>query len=115
MTARRILIGYDHSDVSNNAMEWIIDKKVLHPDDEILIASIVNEDNAAYVEGAFGLESPVAGPAGWLSDDFRERISKVEKDCANALKQVATWFDAKGVCLFHDALLLTVANRVNIV
>ncbi|CAO3627010.1 unnamed protein product [Mucor hiemalis] len=96
MTTRRVLIGYDHSDISNNAMEWIIDKKVLHSDDEILVASIVNEDNAAYVEGTFGLESPVAGPAGWLSDDYRERISKVEKDCANALKQVVTWFDTKG-------------------
>ncbi len=99
MTIRRVLIGYDHTEVSNTAMEWIVNKKAILPDDEITLAIIINDD-AITVEGTFGLESSVAGPAGWLADDYRERLSKVEKESTDALKAVVKWFETKGVSFF---------------
>jgi hypothetical protein len=95
--SRRVLIGYDHTEVSNAAMEWIIDKRAIFPEDEITLAIIVNDDAIA-VEGTFGLESSMVGAAGgWMSDDYRERISKIEKESADALKAVVRWFESKGV------------------
>ncbi|KAI9264025.1 hypothetical protein EDC94DRAFT_606773 [Helicostylum pulchrum] len=96
MVSRRILIGYDHSRISNAAMEWIIEKRIVYPEDDITLAIIVNDDAIA-VEGAFGLESAIAGPSGWLADDYLERISKVEKDSTEALKTVVKWFASKGI------------------
>ncbi|CEP11447.1 hypothetical protein [Parasitella parasitica] len=93
---RRVLIGYDHSEVSNSAMEWIVNKRAVFADDEITLAIIVNDDAIA-VEGTFGLEAAVAGPLGWLADDYRERISNVEKESAAALNAVVTWFASKGI------------------
>lgn len=98
MTIRRVLIGYDHTEVSNHALEWIVEKRAILPDDEISLAIIINDD-AITVEGTFGLESPVTGASGWLSEDYRNRISKVEKDSADALKAVVKWFETKGVGL----------------
>ncbi|KAG1122822.1 hypothetical protein G6F42_011118 [Rhizopus arrhizus] len=88
---RRVLIGYDHTEVSNAAMEWIVNKKAVFADDEITLAIIVNDDAIA-VEGTFGLESAVAGPAGWLADDYRERVSKLERESTIALNAVVQWF-----------------------
>jgi hypothetical protein len=93
---RRILIGYDHTEVSNSAMEWIVNKRAVFSDDDITLAIIVNDDAIA-VEGTFGLESSIAGPVGWLSDDYRERVSKLEKDSTEALEAVVRWFECKGV------------------
>jgi len=95
---RRVLIGYDHTEVSNAAMEWIVNKKAVFADDEITLAIIVNDDAIA-VEGTFGLESAVAGPAGWLADDYRERVSKLERESTIALNAVVQWFASKGVSL----------------
>lgn len=95
---RRVLIGYDHTEVSNAAMEWIIHKRAVFADDEITLAIIVNDDAIA-VEGTFGLESAVAGPAGWLADDYRERVSKVERESTVALNAVVEWFASKGVSM----------------
>lgn len=96
MQARRILIGYDHSKVSNEAMEWIVEKRILYPEDIVTLAIIVNDDAIA-VEGTFGLESAVVGPTGWLADDYVERVSKLEKESVEALKSVVKWFANKGV------------------
>lgn len=96
MQGRRVLIGYDHTKVSNSAMEWIIEKRIVYPEDEITLAIIVNDDAIA-VEGTFGLESAVVGPAGWLADDYVERVSKLEKESAEALKSVVKWFASNGV------------------
>ncbi|EPB85359.1 hypothetical protein HMPREF1544_07902 [Mucor circinelloides 1006PhL] len=93
---RRVLIGYDHTEVSNAAMEWIVNKKAVFADDEITLAIIVNDDAIA-VEGTFGLESAVAGPAGWLADDYRERVSKLERESTIALNAVVQWFASKGI------------------
>lgn len=93
---RRVLIGYDHTEVSNAAMEWIVNNRAVFSDDDITLAIIVNDDAIA-VEGTFGLESPVAGPAGWLADDYRERVSKLEKESSEALKAVVRWFESKGI------------------
>lgn len=92
------MIGYDHTEVSNAAMEWIIHKRAVFADDEITLAIIVNDDAIA-VEGTFGLESAVAGPAGWLADDYRERVSKVERESTVALNAVVEWFASKGVSM----------------
>jgi hypothetical protein len=93
---RRVLIGYDHTEVSNTAMEWVVNNRAVFSDDDITIAIIVNDDAIA-VEGTFGLESSVAGTAGWLSDDYRERVSKLEKDSSEALQAVVRWFESKDV------------------
>ncbi|KAI8087766.1 uncharacterized protein B0P05DRAFT_532235 [Gilbertella persicaria] len=96
---RRILIGYDHTQVSNSAMEWIISNRIVFPDDDITLCIIVNDD-AITVEGAFGLEASVAGLAGWMADDtmdYRERISKLEKNSKEALSTVVEWFASKGI------------------
>lgn len=98
MVNRKILIGYDISKASNAAMEWIVEKRIVNPEDNITLAIVVNDD-AIGVEGAFGLESAIAGPTGWLADDYVERVSKVEKDSAEALKTVVKWFESKGVSL----------------
>lgn len=105
MQGRRILIGYDHSKASNEAMEWIIEKRILHPEDSVTLAIIVNDDAIA-VEGTFGLESAVAGPAGWLADDYVERVSNLEKESAEALKSVVKWFASKGVKYIPMALYI---------
>lgn len=97
---RRVLIGYDHTEVSNAAMEWIVNNRAVFSDDDITLAIIVNDDAIA-VEGTFGLESPVAGPAGWLADDYRERVSKLEKESSEALKAVVRWFESKGVSFIY--------------
>ncbi|KAI8879277.1 adenine nucleotide alpha hydrolases-like protein [Backusella circina FSU 941] len=92
---RKVLIGYDHSEISNKAMEWIVKKKAILPDDNITVITIVNDDAIA-VEGTFGLESTLVGPAAWMADDYRERVSQIEKDSTDALKSVVTWFNSKG-------------------
>ncbi|KAI8975351.1 hypothetical protein BDF20DRAFT_600897 [Mycotypha africana] len=93
---RRILIGYDHSKVSNAAMEWIVKKRMIFPDDDITLAIIVNDD-AVTVEGTFGLESSIAGSSSWIADDYKERVSQLEKDSCDALRQVVAWFKSKNI------------------
>lgn len=93
---RRVLIGYDHSEVSNNAMEWIVYNRAIFPEDDITLAIIVNDDAIA-VEGTFGLESSAIGPSGWMAEGYRERINQIEKDSKNALQVVVSWFQKKGV------------------
>lgn len=95
---RRVLIGYDHTEVSNHAMEWIVHNRAIFPEDEITLAIIVNDDAIA-VEGTFGLESSAIGPAGWMAEDYRERINQIEKDSQNALQVVVKWFENKGVSI----------------
>ncbi|KAI8382926.1 hypothetical protein BD560DRAFT_420696 [Blakeslea trispora] len=95
---RRVLIGYDHTQVSNAAMEWIVYNRAVFPEDDITLCIIVNDDAVA-VEGAFGLESSVAGLAGWMADsvyDYRERITALEKKSKDALQSVVEWFASKG-------------------
>lgn len=105
--SRRVLIGYDHTEVSNAAMEWIVENRAVFPEDEITLAIIVNDD-AIGVEGTFGLESAMAGPAAaFMAEDYRERVSKIEKESSEALKAVVKWFESKGVssgvgCLVFD-------------
>ncbi|KAI9365266.1 hypothetical protein BD770DRAFT_378158 [Pilaira anomala] len=103
MVNRKILIGYDLSKASNAAMEWIVEKRIVNPEDNITLAIVVNDD-AIGVEGAFGLESAIAGPTGWLADDYVERVSKVEKDSAEALKTVVKWFESKGITVIPRIL-----------
>jgi hypothetical protein len=103
--ARKVLIGYDHSEISNNAMEWIVKKKAILPDDNITVVTIVNDDAIA-VEGTFGLESTLVGPAAWMADDYRERVSQIEKDSTDALKSVVNWFSSKGVSIVWSTYVL---------
>ncbi|OBZ88153.1 hypothetical protein A0J61_03799 [Choanephora cucurbitarum] len=95
---RRVLIGYDHTQVSNAAMEWIVYNRAIFPEDDITLCIIVNDDAIA-VEGTFGLESSVAGLAGWMADsvhDYRERIIRLEQKSKDALEAVVQWFSTKG-------------------
>ncbi|KAI7901221.1 uncharacterized protein BX663DRAFT_515308 [Cokeromyces recurvatus] len=102
--SRKVLIGYDHTEISNMAMEWIVKNRAVFPEDDITLAIIVNDDAIA-VEGAFGLEASVAGPMGWLSsDNFRERISKLEKESKEALEAVVRWFKSKGITVTPQVL-----------
>ncbi|KAI9475789.1 MAG: hypothetical protein EXX96DRAFT_485306 [Benjaminiella poitrasii] len=101
---RKVLIGYDHTQTSNTAMEWIIKNRAVFPEDDITLAIIVNDD-AITVEGTFGLEASIAGPAGWLaSDDFRDRMSKIEKESKEALEAVVRWFASKGITVTPSVL-----------
>lgn len=104
---RKILIGYDHTETSNHAMEWIVHKRAIFPEDDITLAIIVNDD-AIPVEGTFGLESSAIGPAGWMAEDYRERLNQIEKDTQKALQVVVNWFQKKGVSYY----LLCIKNRL---
>lgn len=111
---RRVLIGYDHSEVSNSAMEWIVQNRAIFPEDDITLAIIVNDD-AISVEGTFGLESSAIGPAGWMTDDYRERVNQVERDSRNALQMVVNWFGTRGVSLLHNRFMIWEITFVYIV
>jgi hypothetical protein len=94
--SRKVLIGYDHSEISKKALEWIIEKKAVFPDDDITIATIVNDD-AIEVEGTFGMESVITGSSGWLDDGQNDRISQIEKESSEALKFAVATFQSRGV------------------
>ncbi|KAI8887872.1 adenine nucleotide alpha hydrolases-like protein [Backusella circina FSU 941] len=93
--SRKILIGYDHSEISKKALEWIVEKKAVFPDDDITIATIVNDD-AIEVEGAFGMESVITGSSGWLADSQGDRISQIEQESSEALNSAVAWFQSMG-------------------
>jgi hypothetical protein len=95
-------------------MEWIVQNRAIFPEDDITLAIIVNDD-AISVEGTFGLESSAIGPAGWMTDDYRERVNQVERDSRNALQMVVNWFGTRGVSLLHNRFMIWEITFVYIV
>ncbi|KAI8371559.1 uncharacterized protein BYT42DRAFT_501778 [Radiomyces spectabilis] len=91
---RHILIGYDRSEISNKAMEWIVSHDILLPTDKITLATVVNDDMTA-VEGAFGLEAAAIGPVNWIADDYTQRVTQMETNAASAIEKVADWYNSK--------------------
>ncbi|KAL0087640.1 hypothetical protein J3Q64DRAFT_1697417 [Phycomyces blakesleeanus] len=92
---RHILFAYDHSAIANHAIEWAVHHNLLLPNDNITVATVVNEDIVA-IEGSFGLEAAAVGPANWIADDFNQRVTQLEEHANKALEQVVEWFRTKG-------------------
>ncbi|KAI8062272.1 hypothetical protein BC940DRAFT_309210 [Gongronella butleri] len=92
---RSIIFGYDHSDASYNALNWLLNRNILAEDDKIYVITVMNDDVLSF-EG-FGLEAAAIGPAMWVNDDCGEKMQKLKQDARRLLDTVVEALKAKGL------------------
>ncbi|CAO3652446.1 unnamed protein product [Cunninghamella blakesleeana] len=92
---RTVMIGFDHSEASTKALEWVLNNNVLLPSDKITIVTVLNDEVLAF-EG-FGLEAAAIGPATWVNDDCGEVASKIKQDAGKLLEGVLNLLKQKGL------------------
>ncbi|KAI9300289.1 hypothetical protein BJ944DRAFT_171067 [Cunninghamella echinulata] len=99
---RTVLIGFDHSEASTKALEWVLNHNILLPSDKIYIVTVLNDEILAF-EG-FGLEAAAIGPATWVNDDCGEVASKVKQDAGKLLRSVLEVLEKKGLTAIPKVL-----------
>jgi hypothetical protein len=84
---RTIIVCYDHSPSSRNAIQWAISNKIFLSDDIVTLATALDEDVAAIEGGALAVPNVVGGAGDFFVTDYAERVEKMEKEAEYELRQ----------------------------
>lgn len=93
---RKVFIAYDHSKTSEHAIAWVLEHNVLLPDDEVVVATIIDEKPSAMYDPII-IQATVASASKWIAEDYKERVAALEKDAKGILINAAALIKKKGV------------------
>jgi hypothetical protein len=83
---RTIIVCYDHSPSSRNAIKWAVAKNIFLSDDTVILTTALDEDVAAIEGGSLAIPNVAWSTGDFIAADYAERVHKMEKEAECELK-----------------------------